>query len=160
MARHAFKELEVTERFYLGEVSMTTVASMAFAFEYVKVSMNISIIMIMIIMMMMITIVKRSKLTLVYTEVKVAPTSPPPCSKLDALSTQIFQEICQLTFLILKSLNPFFVLQRWTKVSGEAFRVFVWIGFVCNVVSSRQENDRNEKVVNKSQNKKTEKFFS
>ena len=57
MARHAFKELEVTERFYLGEVSMTTVASMAFAFEYVKVSMNISIIMIMIIMMMIIIII-------------------------------------------------------------------------------------------------------
>ena len=122
------------------------------------------IIMIMVIMMIMMKImmVKRSKLTLVYTEVKVAPTSPPPCSKLDALSTQIFQEICQLTFLILNPSTLFLsymlsFAQRWTKVSGETLRVFVWIGFVCNVVSSREENDRNEKAVNKSQNKKAEK---
>merc|ERR1719458_2094615 len=34
--RFAFRDLEVTNRFYLGEVSMNTVVSMAFTFGYVK----------------------------------------------------------------------------------------------------------------------------
>ena len=37
VARFAFRELEVMRRFYLGEVSMTSVTSMAFALAYVKV---------------------------------------------------------------------------------------------------------------------------
>ena len=37
VARFAFRELEVMRRFYLGEVTMTTVTSMAFALAYVKV---------------------------------------------------------------------------------------------------------------------------
>ena len=40
VARHAFKDVEVTGRFYLGEVSMTNVVSMAFALAYVKVYIN------------------------------------------------------------------------------------------------------------------------
>ena len=37
MAPFAFRDLEVVRRFYLGEVTMTTVTSMAFSFAYVKV---------------------------------------------------------------------------------------------------------------------------
>ena len=35
--RFAFKDLHVTHRFYLGEVNMNTIVSMAFTFDYVKV---------------------------------------------------------------------------------------------------------------------------
>ena len=43
--RFAFSDLVITQRFYLGEVSMNTVVGMAFSFKYVKVN-NVHILLL------------------------------------------------------------------------------------------------------------------